>query len=214
MPYKLYNRLGSGGFAVEAALALAGVEFEFVEVDSIPGTPLPEAFREINPWRQVPVFFTEDGTMMTESAAILIYLATMHPGDDVGPELGTPEHAKLLRWLVFLSANVYEAILQRLYSDRFTTDQNGVDAVAEAAYARVERAFDLLERELTPGSYLLGSRMSVGDVYLAMMYSWSAKHCNNPLCEALTHRVAAHDVVAPIWQRNFDHRLPIKWGRP
>lgn len=50
MPYKLYNRLGSGGFAVEAALALAGVDFEFVEVDSVPGTPLPESFRDINPW--------------------------------------------------------------------------------------------------------------------------------------------------------------------
>lgn len=151
--------------------------------------------------------------MMTESAAILIYIASLHPGDDVGPELGTPEHAKLLRWLVFLSANVYEPILMRLYSGRYTTDPNGLEGVAEAAYARVGRAFDVLEAELSPGACLLGAKMSVGDVYLAMFYAWSAKHCNNPLCEALTHRVAAHPVVAPIWQRNFDHRLAIKWGR-
>ena len=214
MPYKLYNRLGSGGFAVEAALALAAVEFEFIEIDSKPGTVLPQSFRDINPWGQVPVLLTEDGTMMTESAAILIYIASLHPGDDVGPELGTPEHARLLRWLVFLSANVYEAILKRLYPDRYSTDPNSHAALQEASNIRVSQAFDLLERELTPGSYLLGAKMSVGDVYLAMLYAWSAKHCQNPLCEALTHRVAAHPVVAPIWQRNFDHRLAIEWGRP
>ena len=91
MPYKLYNRTGSGGFVVEAALALAGQPCELVTMETQPRTPLPESFREINPWRQVPVLIADDGLTMTETAAILIYIANLHPGDDVGPMIGTKE---------------------------------------------------------------------------------------------------------------------------
>ena len=55
MPYRLYNRIGSGGFVVEAALVLADAPFELVSLDSKPGTPLPESFKNVNPWGQVPV---------------------------------------------------------------------------------------------------------------------------------------------------------------
>ena len=58
MTYQLYNRDGSGGFVVEAVLALADESFELIRLDSTPGTPLPESFRDINPWRQVPVLIT------------------------------------------------------------------------------------------------------------------------------------------------------------
>ena len=44
MGYTLYNRRGSGGFVVEAALALAEAPFELVELESKPGTPLRRAF--------------------------------------------------------------------------------------------------------------------------------------------------------------------------
>ena len=46
MIYTLYNRPGSGGFVVEAALTLAGAPFELIELDSKAGTPLPESFRD------------------------------------------------------------------------------------------------------------------------------------------------------------------------
>ena len=123
MSYKLYNRTGSGGFAVEAALELAQQPYDLTTIESAPSTPLPESFRDINPWRQVPVLITADGAMMTETGAILIYLATRYPGGDVGPEPATPEAAQLLRWIVFLSANVYEATLRRVYPERYTTDR-------------------------------------------------------------------------------------------
>ncbi len=79
MSYRLYNRPGSGGFVVEAALALADADFDLVELDSKAGTPLPESFREHNPWRQVPTLILPDGSTMTETAAILIHLAACHP---------------------------------------------------------------------------------------------------------------------------------------
>ncbi len=212
MSYKLYNRTGSGGFAAEAALTLARQRYELITIESAPSTPLPESFRDINPWRQVPVLITTDGAMMTETGAILIYLATRYPGGDVGPEPATPEAAQLLRWIVFLSANVYEATLRRIYPERYTTDSDGAAGVRTAALQRNDEAFALLNNELDAGGFLLGARMSVADVYLAMLYAW---HPGQGFAEltALTHRVAGHDLIVPVWQRNFDHRLAIKWGR-
>ena len=213
MPYKLYNRIGSGGFVVEAALALGGVEFERIEIASKPATALPETFRDVNPWRQVPVLILPDGTMMTETAAILIYLATLKSDGELGPRTATPEYAALLRWLVFLSVNVYEATLRRIYPQRYTSDAEGADGVSLAARQRGNEAFALLDAELQSREFLVGEQMSVGDVYLAMLFAWHPERDGRARCQALTHRVAAHPIVAPIWQRHFDHRLAVKWGR-
>ena len=59
----------------------------------------------------------------------------------------------------------------------------------------------------------LSHDMSVADVYLAMLFAWHPDSEEFPRCAALAHRVAAHPVIAPTWQRNFDHRLAVKWGR-
>ena len=76
--YTLYNRPGSGGFAVEAALVLAGQPYEFMDVGNQPGEKMPETFRAINPWGQVPALILPDGGLMTETGAILTYLAGAH----------------------------------------------------------------------------------------------------------------------------------------
>ena len=213
MPYKLYNRTGSGGFVVEAALALAGQPCELVTMETQPRTPLPESFREINPWRQVPVLIADDGLTMTETAAILIYIANLHPGDDVGPMIGTKEYTAFLRWIVFLSVNVYEGRLRWAYPERYTSDENGAPGIRSAALERNAKAFTVFENELQVGKFLLGSKMSVADVYLAMLFAWHRDSAGFARCEALTHRIAGHPVVAPLWQRNFDHRMTVKWGR-
>ena len=61
MSYTLYNREGSGGFAVEAALVMADLPFELVTLSSTPGTPLDESFKATNPWGQIPTLIDSDG---------------------------------------------------------------------------------------------------------------------------------------------------------
>lgn len=216
MTYTLYNRYGSGGFAVEAALTLAGAPFHLEALDSQPSTVLPESFRSINPWNQVPTLILPDGTMMTETGAILIHIADAFPGDGVGPDRGTSEHAVFLRWTVFMSVNIYEGVLRLVYPDRYTTEKDGEAGVVKAARQRNHEAFLVMEREVQSGNFLCGAKMSGADIYLAMLCAWHDRHdAMDDLagCRALTHRVAGHPVVAPVWQRNFDHRLKTKWGR-
>lgn len=214
MSYKLYNRPGSGGFACEAAFELAGQPYELVSLDSHAATPIPPEFRKVNPWGQVPTMITPRGTMVTETGAILIYIAGKYPGPQTGPEPWTDTHATLMRWVVFLSANVYEGILRSTYSERYTTDPDGKRGLLEASATRNQQAFELLEDELAGKSFLLGEDLSVADVYMAMLYGWHRERKNLPRCTALTHAVAGHPVIRPIWRRNFAERQKTDWGNP
>jgi glutathione S-transferase len=203
MKYKLYNRDGSGGFVVEAALVLADASFDLVKLDSKPGTPLPATFREVNPWGQVPVLILPDGTKMTESAAIALHLAACYPDKRLGPVPGTTEHAVFLRWMIFMSANVYEGVLRAGYPERYTTDPSGARAVSEAGENRLGEALRTIEAELEPGPFLLGATMTLADVYLAMMFNWYRGDNSLPRVTALRKTVASNPVLVALWRRHF-----------
>lgn len=210
MTYRLYNRLGSGGFAVEAALVYGGVDHTLELVDSPPSTPMPEHFRAINPWNQVPALITQDGTLITETGAILIWLAARHP--DLGPQSGSDEHGAFVRWIVFLSANIYEGVLRQTYPERFGAEDT-VKVVARAARDRNQQAFELIEAALDGRETLVGDAISAADIYTAMLTAWHRDLSALPRVTALAEKVAGHPAIAPIWQKNFDHRLDRKWGR-
>lgn len=203
-PYVLWNRKRSGGFVVEAALDMAGADWRLQSVESQVSTPLPESFRAVNPWGQVPVLDLPDGTRMTESAAMLIHIADAFPDAGVAPKPGSPEHAQFLRWTVFLSVNVYEAMLRKTYSDRFTTDPDGASAVREAAVRRLDDCFALLEGQIGESGYLIGDGVTLADVFLAMIYYWHDRLDGTlPKCGELVRRVMAHPRVKPSWDRNY-----------
>ncbi len=206
MTYRLFNRPGSGGFVVEAALSLADAEFELQEFESKPGTPMPESFRATNPWGQLPTLILPDGTTMTEAAAILIHLAACFPDKELGPAPGTSAHASFLRWLVFASVNLYEAVLRRGYPFRYTTDPDGYAALGTAANARFKDGLAVLDDAVAPGPFLLGAQMSVADIYFAMLYSWFHGEIEAPRLDAMKTGVKAHAVVGPIWRRHFGDR--------
>ncbi|MCY6379989.1 glutathione S-transferase family protein [Hoeflea prorocentri] len=218
-PYTLHNRLGSGGFAIEAVLALADIPHELVLLESIPGSDLSEEFQKVNPWRQVPVLVTPDGRTVTETAAILFYLAEEHETLRTGPQLYIDDNAAFYRWGVFMVVNLYEGMLRLVYPGRYAKDRDvapeEIDkAVRRAAAARNHEAFGLIERQLEDRSGLCGDRLSPIDVLCAMLCAWHRPRPDLPRCTALTKSVASHPVVAPIWARNFNHWLEFDWTKP
>ncbi len=201
--YVLHNRRGSGGLVVEIALTLADAPFDLVEYDTKPGSPMPASFRAVNPWGQMPTLILPDGSMMTESAAILIHLAAKFPEKRLGPSPGTAAHAAFLRWLVFANVNLYEAVLRRVYPGRYTTDPAAEPATQAAAIQRMGEALALVERALVPGPFLLGADMSLADIYVAMLSKWFRGSIDAPRLAALRALVEAHPTVGPVWRRHF-----------
>lgn len=215
MKYRLHNRLGSGGFVIEAALTAAGIDFAYDPIVSVPNSPLGEHVQEMNAWGQVPILELEDGTHMTEVAAILAHLSYAEPDLRQGPTLWIDNHPLFLKWSVFLSVNVYEAVLRRSYTARYYSGATGSPDIAasirEAASERIHSAFRCIEEETARHAYLLGDRLSAADIYLAMLYSWFNQKPDLPKCTWITTQVATHPLIRPVWERNFHDRLDFKW---
>lgn len=206
MPYTLYSHPGSGGFAVEAGLVLADQPYETVEIDTKAGAQFSDAFRKINPWTQVPALVLPDGTVMTESAAMVIHLADAFPQAGLAPAPGTPAHAEFLRWIVFMTINVYEGDLRLYYPDRYTTDPDGIDGVSKAGRDHMFRGLGTIEALLADRAFVLGTDFSIADVYLAMLRIWYRDPLDLPGVARVMAAVKNHDRIGALWQAHFGDR--------
>ncbi len=168
-PFILYGRPGTGALVVQIALEELGVAYERVWVGSEPADVAH--FCAINPTGKVPALQLPDGTVMFESAAILVHLGAQDEGAKLAPRPGTSRHAIFLQWLAFLSANVYESALRLFYASRYSS-RGEADAPAIAAQAGVEYAGHLSFIGRTLGPYVLGAEYSLADAYLYMLASW------------------------------------------
>jgi glutathione S-transferase len=168
-PFKLYGRSGSGSLAVQVALEEIGAPYERIWVGQEPAELA--RFRELNPTGKVPALVLPDGTLMFESAAMLVHLTLLYPDAALAPKPGTSRHALFLQWLIFLSANVYEAALRIYYSDRYSSRGSAdSEAIRQKGVADFLSYLELVGRGLHP--YVLGAEYSVADVYLHMLASW------------------------------------------
>ena len=198
--YKLYGRPGSGSLAVQVALEEAGAPHEIVWVGN--ETAEVARFRAINPTGRVPALALPDGTVMFESAAMLIHLASSHPQSALAPPTGSTAHAKFLQWMVFLSANVYESALRMYYSSRYSTRGDAdAEAIREQGAADFRGHLALISQSLEP--YVLGNVYSIADVYLYMLASWhpgdkSELHARAPRLAAHSKRISARPAVAKV----------------
>lgn len=195
--YRLYTRPGSGGFVVEAALALAGAPFDQIDVPK--KDPPDPAFLDISPLNQVPVLTLPNGQSITESAAICILLAERHPEAGLAPAAGSPDRADFLRWMAFMSSALYPAILRLYYAHRYTTDADGKKAVKQAAIAEMDRGFAIVDAALQGRDWLVGDAMSLADIYLVMLVAWhpdiDKARADWPNIERLWSALRAHPLM-------------------
>jgi glutathione S-transferase len=167
--YKLYGRRGSGSLAVQIMLEEIGAPYERVWVSR--DAAEVARFRATNPTGRVPALVFPDGSIMFESAAILIHLAEVNPQFGLAPPAGSSRHAVFLQWMVFLSANVYEAVLRIYYPARYTS-RGEADAEVVRQQATEDYCTHLGVIGPALGPYVLGAEFSIADVYLYMLASW------------------------------------------
>ena len=151
------------------ALAEAGAEVTLVEVDPdtkrVPATGAD--YRAVNPLGYVPALKLDDGTVLTENAAILQYLADAYPEAKLAPpESDRVGRAKLRQWLSFIGTELHKALMTPLLG-RETPPE--VKAWVAAKYAsRLAYLNDKLK-----GREFLLDRFSVADGYLATVLNWT-----------------------------------------
>lgn len=153
--------------APHAALAEIGVDYELVEIgrEEAQGDA---SYRALNPLGVVPTLVDdESGLVLTESAAILLYLGDRFPDAQLAPA----ERAGYYRWLVFLTNTVQTAMLRFFYPERYGSGND----VTAAAVRDANEAFDLLDRALEGRTWLVGEHRTGADLFLFMLVRWGRR---------------------------------------
>ena len=208
--FTLYGSKGCGSVAVEAGLILAGVPFRFIEAEPWTPSPAVDALRELNPLCQVPTLVFPDGTIMTESVAILVWLATQYPDSGLLP-LAPKERAIHLRWLVYLATNNYPAISIGDFPERWIAGDKEQEAVRIQAKIRLEEYWQIVEAQLgTQTSImpdLIGTQAGALTVLITTMSYWRPgrpwfnQHCPHLL--ASIRYTESDSRLTALWARNF-----------
>ena len=116
-----------------------------------------------HPEGKVPVLI-HDGTMITESAAIILYLTALFPQSGMAPLPGAPQHGEYLTWL-FWYGSVMEPVL--------TMNAAGISHPYMTAGIRgVAEVTDRLAKALDKGPWLLGDDYSAADLLVHSPYAW------------------------------------------
>ena len=148
-----------------------------------------------------------DGTVMTESAAIIVMLDDSYPAARILPAVGDPRRALALRWIVFIAGNMYPAISLVDFPERWVKSEAARAELKDGAVERLKVYWTLLEQALKPAPYLLGSEMTALDIYAAMLSRWEPgrawvdEHC--PRVASALALAEQDPIVARVWARNF-----------
>jgi GST-like protein len=204
--YILYGDAGSGSGPVEMALAEIDAQVELRDVPLASNAQLAAEYRRLNPMGRIPTLILPDGTVVTESAAILIALADRHPEAGLLPPGPDSARAVALRWMALVAGEFYPHVTRYDYPERFSADPDHAPAIADRAKEMGREVWRLIERECAPSPFVLGDRFSVADIYLAALSRWNKgaewMPAECPRVEALVRAVSSRPRIAPVWRRH------------
>jgi glutathione S-transferase len=171
----LFYAPGACSRASHIALRDADASFELRRVDFASAEQRGEPFRRVNPKGRVPALVTERGTL-TETPAILAYVAQQYPGASLAPLEDPFEFARLQAVNSYLCATVHVAHAHSRRGERWA---DGADAIAEMkrkAPQVMADCFQLLEESMVASPWVLGDSYSIADPYLFTITQWLPAH--------------------------------------
>ena len=204
----LFGSQGSGSAAIEVALRRCGVAYRVVRASSWEADSAMNELAQVNPLRQIPTLVLPDGTVLTESAAILIHLGLNYPASQLLPD-GSLARSQAIRGLVFIAANCYSAISISDYPERWTTadDKPAQDAVRQAARRQLHRHWEIFADTSHGEPFLSGQAPGALDILATVVSRWSGARAHlaarRPEFLALLQRVEAHPSVAPVFSEHW-----------
>jgi glutathione S-transferase len=160
---KIYGDTNSGNcYKLKLICALLAIEHEWIPVDILKGDTRSENFLALNPNGQIPVCVTTRGDVLTESNAILYYLARdsqYWPKDRLA-------QTRVLEWQFFEQYSHEPAIAVarfiKLYQGMPEDRKDEYQSRLKAGY----RALDQMEQHLTNNFFLVGESCSIADISL------------------------------------------------
>jgi glutathione S-transferase len=164
---RLYYSPGACSLAPHIVAREAGVPLELERVDlATKKTDSATDYLKINPKGSVPALVLDDGTVLTEAAVIIQFLADLAPSSDLLPSIVSNERYASLEWLNFIATELHKGFGPLWRSDTPA-------AMRTVVKDTLATKFSYLDRHLAGRPYLLGDRFTAPDAYAFTVLSWA-----------------------------------------
>jgi GST-like protein len=211
----VHGAAGSGSTVVEATLTLLGLPYKVVENAPWESKAKADAVGRVNRLRQVPALILPSGELMTESCAILLWLTEQHPQGGLAPLPGDPARGQFLRWMAYLPASIYSMFWVRDDPSRLADGAAGEAVIKTRTADRIADCWRMMDEQVEPGAYILGERLSVLDLYVAVMSRWTPRrqrfYAAAPKITPVVKRVDAEPRLAKFWAERFPFNADYGW---
>ena len=197
----LYYAPNTCALASHITLEVAGADYTAVRIDFAQQQQRSAEYLRINPKGRVPALVTERG-ILTETPAILQFIAQTHPDANLAPLDDPFELARINAFNSYLCSTVHVAHAHRMRGYRWADEPAALEAMKKKVPQTVGECFDLIERDCFVGPWVMGARRGISDIYLFTLAQWwevdSVDPARFPQLKAHRERMRADPVVSRV----------------
>jgi glutathione S-transferase len=185
----LFYATNTCALASHIALEEAGADYETRWIDFAAAEQTKPEYLKINPKGRVPALMTGRG-VLTETPAILAFIAQSHPEAGLAPVDDPFAFAELQAFNAYLCATVHVAHAHRARGYRWADDPAAFEAMKKKVPQSVGACFDLIERQMLRGPWVMGETYTIADPYLFTIARWMEVDSIDPAAfpRVLDHR--------------------------
>jgi glutathione S-transferase len=170
---KLYYAAHTCSLATHIVLEEAGADYSTVRVDFGKEQQKSPEFLKVNPKARVPALVTDNG-ILTETPAMLVYVAQSFPKSRLALMDDPFAFAQLQGFNSYLCSHLHVAHAHRMRGYRWVDagDKASIAAMQRKVPESVGDAFELVEREMLKGPWVMGEHYTICDPYLFTLAQW------------------------------------------
>jgi len=199
--YILYYSPGTASMCVHQALIETNAEYRLILVDLAAGGQRDPAYLKLNPGGVVPTLLIDDAPF-TESAALLMTIATRHPQAGLAPVETSSSRIAWYQWIIYLANSAQPAFRSWFYPGDASDDPETQALLVPGTRRKIEGIWTRVDAHLSMhGPYLLGAEFSAADLMLIMLMRWS-RNMPKPATEwAALRQYGARMKDRPSWKQ-------------
>lgn len=168
----LYYASGTCALASHLALEYSGAAYETVRLDFGKLQQRSPEYLKLNPKGRVPALVTDSG-ILTETPAVLLFIAQSFPKAGLTPLDDAFLLAKVNEFNSYLCSTVHVAHAHRVRGSRWVDDnEQAIEAMKKKVPQNMGDCFELVERDMLQGPWVLGERFGICDLYLFTLSGW------------------------------------------
>lgn len=178
---KLYYTASSCSLATHIVLEEVGADYSTVRIDFATEQQKSPEYLKINPKGRVPALVTDEG-VLTETPAMLVYVAQRFPQARLAPMEDPFFFAQIQSFNSYLCSSVHVAHAHRMRGHRWVDadDAHSIAAMRRKVPESVGAGFELIERGMLKGPWVMGDQYTICDPYLFTLAQWLEKDGVDP----------------------------------